>query len=100
MSNIYLQEVWKRADNLLLHAKRIFFCGYSFPDADVHIKYLFKRAEINRKKTLEVFIINHYEGKEPINAKYESARYKRFFGGRAKVLYTDKSFEEFSAVGI
>lgn len=100
MSNIYLQEVWKRADYLLLHAKRIFFCGYSFPDADVHIKYLFKRAEINRKKPLEVFIINHYEGKEPTNAKYESARYKRFFGGRVKVLYTDKSFEEFSTVGI
>ena len=100
MSNIYLQEIWKIADVLLLRAKRIFFCGYSFPDADIHVKYLFKRAEINRKKPLEVFIINNHKDKKQIDKNYEEARYKRFFGRRTKVSYTDKSFEDFSINGL
>ena len=100
MSNIYLQEIWKKTDILLLRAKRIFFCGYSFPDADVHVKYIIKRAEINRKKPLEVFIINNHKDKKEIDKEYEEARYRRFFGGRTKIFYTDKSFEDFSIHGL
>ena len=100
MSNIYLQEIWKIADILLLRAKRIFFCGYSFPDADIHVKYLFKRSEINRTKPLEVFIINNHKDKKQIDKDYEEVRYKRFFGHRTKLSYMEKSFEDFSINGL
>lgn len=69
MSNFYLQQIWKKAEDNLREAHHLIFCGYSFPDADLHFKYLLKRAEINQpehsSKQLEVFIVNEHPGKLP-----------------------------------
>jgi len=100
MSNFYLQEVWHKAEKALKQAKRIFFCGYSFPDADIHIKYILKRVEINRGSTPEIFIINNHEGKSDYQKKSEELRYKRFFKDNHKVHYTDQSFENFCERGV
>ena len=97
MSNVFLSTVWNRAEAALRKADQVVFCGYSFPDADMHIKYLLKRAETNRrmKDPLQFKIINHYPGKDKAQAKAEELRYKRFLNGY--VNFTDVSFEEFAA---
>ena len=100
MSNFYLQEIWHKAENALKQAKRIFFCGYSFPDADIHIKYLLKRIEVNRGSTPEIFIINNYEEKSNYQRESEELRYERFFKNSQKIHYTNQSFEKFCEQGV
>ena len=69
-------------------------CGYSFPDADMNIKYLLKRAQTNRDIPLKVTVINNPPGKRDAEIAHEKDRYARFLGGT--VEYTDKSFQEFA----
>lgn len=90
MSNRYLQEIWYKSENALKTAKKIYFCGYSFPDADIHIKYLLKRAELNTYQNHEIYIIN--------NSDDARSRYERFF--KNKVNWVGISFEEFCTSGI
>ncbi|QDV88973.1 hypothetical protein RAS2_00320 [Phycisphaerae bacterium RAS2] len=97
MSNFYLQQVWKRAEEELKLADRIIFCGYSFPDADMHIKYLLKRAEINRLGLPpRVFIVNEHAGKDAHARQLEQSRYKRFFRQKDRVHWTSLTFEDFA----
>ena len=100
MSNYYLQQVWKRAEEVLTSADHIIFCGYSFPDADLHLKYLLKRAEINRREHAsppEVFIVNEHEGKQESQRRDEKERYIRFFRNKGLVRWTNLSFADFAA---
>ena len=59
-SNNYILEQWNESEKLLTSTEHLIFCGYSFPDADMHVKYLLKKAEINRKKKypLKITILN------------------------------------------
>lgn len=101
MSNIFLQQIWKRAEEKLLGAERIIFCGYSFPDADLHIKYLLKRAEMNRTGATalppRVFIINEHAGKTEDARSLEKDRYSRFFRNKAEMIWMDAGFSDFAA---
>lgn len=93
MNNPYIQRVYESLEQELLSARTIIFCGYSFPDADMHIKYLLKRAEQNssRRAPLEIKIINR--GNNPD----EEDRYLRFFKDKAHVSYIKgASFEDFA----
>ena len=95
MSNTALNTIWNKSEYLLRNAKHIVFCGYSFPDADMHIKYLLKRIETNRKLPLQVTVINHFNGKDDWICKDEENRYNRFF--RTPVNYVkDCSFQDFA----
>jgi len=100
MSNHFLQQIWRKAEFALSKAKRIIFCGYSFPDADIHIKYLLKRVEINRSSTPDIFIFNNHHGKQEEIKRQEKERYERFFSDKHKVHYLDKSFQDFCIKGI
>jgi hypothetical protein len=95
MNNVFLSWIWNRTDMALRKVNHIVFCGYSFPDADIHIKYLLKRAQTNRSGTLRVTVVNHHSGKDPELAKAEKQRYERFFGPNV-VTYTECSFSEFA----
>lgn len=95
LNNTFLSMIWNRTDVALRKVKHVVFCGYSFPDADIHIKYLLKRAQTNRVVPLRISVINQHRGKKPDEAQQEQERYKRFLGGN--VNYTAKSFEEFAA---
>ena len=95
LSNVFLSAIWNRTDVALRKVNHIIFCGYSFPDADIHIKYLLKRAQTNRNDTLRFTVINHYDHKDPKVVEEEKYRYTRFLGG--KVNYTAMSFENFAA---
>lgn len=101
MSNFCLQQIWKKAEEVLREADHLIFCGYSFPDADLHFKYLLKRAEINRPdfspKRLEVFIVNEHTGKRADAREAERDRYLRFFRNKGLVHWTKLSFADFAA---
>lgn len=99
LSSICLASVWHRAFQALRRADRVVFCGYSFPDADVHVKYLLKRAQYNRPsggQPFRVSLVNDFAAKAPAVASSESDRYCRFLG-REYVTDTGLSFERFAA---
>jgi hypothetical protein len=95
MNNVFLSEIWNRTDIALRKVNHVIFCGYSFPDADIHIKYLLKRAQTNRRNPQRFTIVNHYPGKDANSAGQEKYRYERFLG--AGINYTMKSFSDFAA---
>jgi hypothetical protein len=94
LNNVFLSSIWNRTDVALRKVNQVIFCGYSFPDADIHIKYLLKRAQTNRDLPLKATVINHYEGKQ-VEAAEQEDRYERFLGG--EVIYTTMCFQEFAA---
>jgi NAD-dependent SIR2 family protein deacetylase len=95
LNNVFLSTIWNKTDIALRKVQHIVFCGYSFPDADIHIKYLLKRAQTNRNAPLKFTVVNNHRGKKVDEAAQEEVRYKRFLG--ATVNYTTKSFEDFAA---
>lgn len=98
MSNPVLSRTWITADASLRKADHIIFCGYSFPDADVHIKYLIKRAEINRSNHnhLKVTVLNHFSGKDYNISKDEYKRYFRFLSKKTKLRFLNIGFARFA----
>lgn len=96
MSNIFLNLVWNKAEQHLRQVERIIFCGYSFPDSDLHIKYLIKRVQTNRPDpgSLHFIVVNNHPGKNSFQAEKEMRRYRRFLG--STVHYTELSFEDFA----
>jgi hypothetical protein len=91
MSDFPFQQIWRTAENVLKEVRRLIFCGYSFPDADLNVKYMLKRAELARKHPLEVFVVNKIASKE------EKAHYEQFF--KNKVTFCNASFEDFTEHG-
>jgi hypothetical protein len=95
LNNVFLSLIWNRTDIALRKVRHIVFCGYSFPDADLHIKYLLKRAQTNRREPLKITVINHHADKKATATEEERTRYSRFLGD--KVEYTSMSFQDFVA---
>lgn len=100
MTNPFIQDIFLKADRVLRNVERIFICGYSFPDADLHIKYLLKRAEQFREKTPEIYVINNHEDKTGEQKDEEKKRISRFFKNKDKIHYTKLSFEDFTEIGL
>lgn len=95
MSNVYISNVWREVEKNLRNADILVFCGYSFPDSDIHIKYMLKRVQGSRKKPpLKIMVFNNHEGKKDYSMRKEAKRYKRFLG--EDVIYTEGSFQDFS----
>ena len=95
MSNVHLSNIWKKAENSLRDADQIIFCGYSFPQADTHIKYMLKRAETNRDDPgFKVKVFNWHKNKKQVEAEIEQQRFNRFF--LKPVNYLETSFDEFA----
>ena len=94
-NNCFLSTVWNRTDIALHKVRHIVFCGYSFPDADLHIKYLLKRAQTLRQGDLRFTVVNHYDGKADADANSERKRFERFLG-KGFVRYERFSFEDFA----
>jgi len=97
MSRVFLSLIWNKAENALRDVNHIIFCGYSFPDADLHLKYLIKRAQANRRDpaSLTFTVLNHHAGKTARQVREERSRFYRFLGSKV-VRYTNKSFEHFA----
>ena len=102
MQNFYLQKIWHKAKLELRECEKIYFCGYSFRDADMHIKYLLKRAKMYNERNPEIYIINkpkRLNEKIIENAKNEKERYFRFFKNKENIHYLDRSFEKYCKYG-
>jgi NAD-dependent SIR2 family protein deacetylase len=97
LSNLHLRNIWNQAENSCVQANRLVFCGYSFPDADIHVRYMLKRVERFQQKTPKVFVVNNHPRKSSEEANWEASRYRRFFVDKSVVHYTDISFEDFAA---
>ena len=94
MTNVFVSTVWREVEKTLRESDLLIFCGYSFSDADIHIKYMIKRVQTSRKKApLKFMVFNSYEGKREDSKRKEEERYKRFLG--EEVIFTDNCFEEF-----
>lgn len=95
LTNVYLGMVWVKAELALREVRHLIFCGYSFPDVDMHIKYLIKRIQSYRRHDLFITVINNYDGKTDESREEEENRFRRFLG--MDVDYTDLCFGEFAA---
>ncbi|RJS89188.1 hypothetical protein CW705_07840 [Candidatus Bathyarchaeota archaeon] len=95
ISNPFIQQIFLKAYYVLRQVDKIFFCGYSFPDADLHIKYLLKKAEMFKGETPDIYVINSYPNKPESQKREEKTRYMRFFKDKEKIHYKNLSFEEF-----
>lgn len=99
LSNVYLSVVWNQASRKLRTASHIIMCGYSLPDADMHIKYLLKSAQINRdisEEPLQFTLVTSFTGKSQSECATELNRYSRMFG-EANVRDSGLSFETFAS---
>jgi hypothetical protein len=95
LTNVYLGMVWIKAELALRKVQHLIFCGYSFTDVDMHIKYLIKRVQNYREKDLLITVINNYNGKTDESKEAEKNRFQRFLSKR--VDYTDICFGEFAS---
>lgn len=106
MSNYYLQRIWHDTERALESCKRIIFCGYSLPDADMHIRYLLKRSELKMTEPPEILIFNRPEIEGGKNNKsneskwLEKERFFSFFKDYKRVNYTNRSFQDFCKNGL
>ncbi|MDX2176459.1 MAG: SIR2 family protein [Candidatus Sumerlaeia bacterium] len=96
-ANPDLLNVHRVMEDRILAADHIVFCGYSFPDADFHLKNLIKRAQLRRgqSKQFRVSVCNHNPRKTDGEVDAEERRFNRFLGDG--VNHTRLSFEEFAA---
>jgi NAD-dependent SIR2 family protein deacetylase len=53
----FLAEVWLKAQEVINEADEISIIGYSFPDADIETKWLFKKALLGRANRPRLFVI-------------------------------------------
>lgn len=91
-NNYFLTQVWHKAEQDLREVDKIFFCGYSFPDADMHIKYLLKRIETNRNgRPLQIYVANGHPDKAESEKETEKNRFNRFF--IQSVTYLEDDFD-------
>lgn len=82
LSNPIIYTIYKEALNEIKKSKKIVFIGYSFPEADIHIKALLKQGLINNKKIIVMDIDNS-----------EKFKY-RFVSLSSKVEFFNLPFEE------
>ena len=97
-NNLYLAAAWHRATRVLRDCSVLFICGYSMPDADMHVKYLVKSAQMNRGTStdaLRIVLVNNHKEKASTNVNEELSRYSRLFGKDA-VMDSRLSFEQVS----
>lgn len=98
LSNPCLGQVWHAAEQALLECGTIIFCGYSFPDADIHVRHLLKRMEVNGSRTPRIYVVNKCPENGVENDRYEmeKARYGRFFRNKERIKWSGLSFGDFA----
>ena len=95
-SDSFYKNLLKKVKDLLENTEVIYFCGYSFPDADLDLKYVLKQIEIE-DPIPEIFICNgrYKKVKDP-----EFERFLRFFKNKDRIHYLSQSFQSFARNGI
>jgi hypothetical protein len=90
--NLHLQNVWHAAYLELSGAERVVFVGYSLPDADYHLRALFKRAIRRGVEVACVLRPEDMPGQKRIPSRYQRVlagrRYEEFFGSSVRLIGT------------
>ena len=102
---LYLSQIWQRAESRLSHASEIVFVGYSLPDADIILRTMLSRAMYRNRHlrkyddgslpasppvTVVDYVEDYDEHDEQKNKTY--SRYKKLFGN---VQYLPEGFERY-----
>lgn len=53
-----MQHIWSKAYQYLKNAKRIYIIGFSFPETDSAIRYLFESALSSNKNNPNIYIVD------------------------------------------
>lgn len=78
-NHIAIHSLWQQAEELLKNANEIYIIGFSFPQTDLAVKYLFQSAL--RKRTPKIYVVNS------ASPKRLKANYQTVFGN-ADLNYT------------
>ncbi|MBS3749248.1 MAG: hypothetical protein KGY65_03915 [Candidatus Thermoplasmatota archaeon] len=82
--NIYVQLVWKHTYDLLAEADKVYFIGYALKDADVWMKYILKKSQVQKPK--DFIVVNP----QPASQLHET--FERLLG---EVNYLNQDFSTF-----
>ncbi len=85
LNNKTIRNILVNLENHLKEVKNLVFIGYSFPEADIHLKYIFKRAQLSGG--FEKIILINKDGEDNL---YHS-NVKRSFPGVKLIDLTDKN---------
>jgi len=92
-ANPHLARIWLRATEVLRKAIKVVFIGYSLPDSDTKLKYLFKKAlyEYNPASRPEILAVLKESGRTGETEE----RYRRLFG--QDVAFLTDGFQHFTS---
>lgn len=68
-NNTILRTLWKHAFNAIENAKNIYIYGFSFPETDYSIKFLFQSA-LRNNNNYKIYVVNTYNSLNEIKSRY------------------------------
>ena len=68
-NNTILIALWQQAFDAIKNAKNIFIYGFSFPDTDYSIKFLFQSA-LKGRKDYKIYVVNTNHNIQDLENKY------------------------------
>ena len=78
--NPHISRIWYSAARALREAKRVIFIGYSMPDDDIEVVYLFKRGLAHLKPRDITVVEQAGKGNAALDASPVGRRYRALFG--------------------
>ena len=90
--NPHIARIWYEAARALREAERVIFIGYSMPDDDIEVVYLFKRGLANVKPR-NITVVEHAwkRGQAALDVHPVGRRYRALFGD--KIDWWPRGFE-------
>lgn len=77
--NPHISQIWYLAERALRQADRAVFVGYSLPEDDVEVAYLFKRG-LSHLKGPAITVVEYDPQKRPLRDSPVGSRYRTLFG--------------------
>lgn len=93
LTNLHIATILQKIQKEVVNSDYLIFIGYSFPDADLHLKYIIKKAFQFRPKSRKVIVIEK-ESKDGHDSKLLDTylRYERIF---KEIYFIPIGFEKF-----
>jgi len=90
--NPHVAQVWYQAERALREAARVIFVGYSLPDDDVDVVYLFKRG-LEKLSPKNITVVEYDKQQRTLKDNPVGARYRSLFGDR--ITWWNKGLEQY-----
>lgn len=79
-NHIAIHSLWQQAEQMLKEADEIYIIGFSFPQTDLSVKYLFQSA-LRQQSDVPIYVIN------PETEQTLRINYDKVFGQKGSVCY-------------